>query len=121
MYHATKSGIEGFVESVAQEVASFNIGMTIVEPGGARTEFRYGSAKWQNQCRNTKEIPPTRSSKCWIAKAGWPQVTRPGWQRASSIASTRSLRRCACCSAHRRWRVPLRRCVSGLLKLRSAD
>jgi NAD(P)-dependent dehydrogenase (short-subunit alcohol dehydrogenase family) len=45
MYHATKWGIEGFVESVAQEVASFGIGMTIVEPGGARTEFRYGSAQ----------------------------------------------------------------------------
>jgi NAD(P)-dependent dehydrogenase (short-subunit alcohol dehydrogenase family) len=45
MYHATKWGIEGFVEAVAQEVASFGIGMTIIEPGGARTEFRYGSAQ----------------------------------------------------------------------------
>jgi len=45
MYHATKWGIEGFVESVAQEVAPFGIGMTIVEPGGARTKFRYGSAQ----------------------------------------------------------------------------
>jgi NAD(P)-dependent dehydrogenase (short-subunit alcohol dehydrogenase family) len=45
LYHATKWGIEGFVESVAQEVAAFGIGMTIVEPGGARTEFRYGSAQ----------------------------------------------------------------------------
>ncbi len=45
LYHASKWGIEGFVESVAQEVATFGIGMTIVEPGGARTEFRYGSAR----------------------------------------------------------------------------
>lgn len=45
MYHAAKFGIEGFMESVAQEVASFNIGVTIVEPGGARTKFRYGSAQ----------------------------------------------------------------------------
>lgn len=45
MYHATKFGIEGFCESVAQEMAPFNIGVTIVEPGGARTEFRYGSAQ----------------------------------------------------------------------------
>jgi len=45
LYHATKWGIEGFVESVAQEVAPFGIGMTIVEPGGARTDFRYGSAQ----------------------------------------------------------------------------
>ncbi len=45
MYHATKFGIEGFCESVAQEVTPFGIGVTIVEPGGARTEFRYGSAQ----------------------------------------------------------------------------
>jgi len=45
MYHATKWGIEGFAEAVAQEVAPFGIGVTIVEPGGARTEFRYGSAQ----------------------------------------------------------------------------
>ena len=48
MYHATKFGIEGFCESVAQEVAKYNIGVTIVEPGGARTEFRYGSAHVAN-------------------------------------------------------------------------
>ena len=48
MYHATKFGIEGFCEAVAQEVAQFNIGVTIVEPRGARTEFRYGSAKVAN-------------------------------------------------------------------------
>lgn len=44
LYHAAKFGIEGFCESVAQEVAPFNIGVSIIEPGGARTEFRYGSA-----------------------------------------------------------------------------
>ncbi|BDR54210.1 short-chain dehydrogenase/reductase [Bombiscardovia apis] len=44
MYHASKFGIEGFVESVAQEVKPFGIRCLIVEPGGARTEFRYGSA-----------------------------------------------------------------------------
>jgi NAD(P)-dependent dehydrogenase (short-subunit alcohol dehydrogenase family) len=48
LYHATKWGIEGFVEAVAQEVESFGIGVTIVEPGGARTEFRYGSAQVAN-------------------------------------------------------------------------
>ena len=48
LYHATKFGIEGFCESLAQEVDKFGIGVTIVEPGGARTEFRYGSAKVAN-------------------------------------------------------------------------
>ena len=45
MYHAGKWGIEGFMDSVAQEVAVFGIGVTIVEPGGARTDFRYRSAQ----------------------------------------------------------------------------
>jgi NAD(P)-dependent dehydrogenase (short-subunit alcohol dehydrogenase family) len=45
MYHATKWGIEGFAEAVGQEVAPFGIGVTLVEPGGARTEFRYGSSR----------------------------------------------------------------------------
>lgn len=39
IYHATKWGIEGFIETVAQEVAPFGIGMTIVEPGPTRTSF----------------------------------------------------------------------------------
>ena len=43
LYHATKWGIEGFMESTARDVAPFGIEITIVEPGGARTEFRYGS------------------------------------------------------------------------------
>ncbi len=40
LYHATKWGIEGFVEALAQEVAAFSIGCTIVEPGPTSTEFR---------------------------------------------------------------------------------
>ncbi|MBW6421684.1 SDR family oxidoreductase [Rhizobium sp. XQZ8] len=45
LYHAGKWGIEGFCDAVAQEVAPFGIDMTIVEPGGARTNFRFGSAR----------------------------------------------------------------------------
>ncbi len=42
LYHASKWGIEGFVESVAQEVAPFHIGFTIVEPGATGTNFASG-------------------------------------------------------------------------------
>nr|WP_281517771.1 SDR family oxidoreductase [Ferranicluibacter rubi] len=42
LYHATKWGIEGFVESVSQEVAPFGIAFTLVEPGPAQTEFGGG-------------------------------------------------------------------------------
>ncbi|GAA4588245.1 SDR family oxidoreductase [Planotetraspora phitsanulokensis] len=44
LYHATKWGVEGFADALAGEVAPFGIGVTIVEPGGARTNFRYGSS-----------------------------------------------------------------------------
>lgn len=39
MYHASKWAVEGFFESLVQEVAPFNIQGTLVEPGGARTSF----------------------------------------------------------------------------------
>jgi NAD(P)-dependent dehydrogenase (short-subunit alcohol dehydrogenase family) len=42
LYHATKWGIEGFVETVAKEVAPFNIDVTIVEPGATHTNFGGG-------------------------------------------------------------------------------
>jgi NAD(P)-dependent dehydrogenase (short-subunit alcohol dehydrogenase family) len=45
LYHASKWGIEGFMEATMQEVAPFHIGVTIVEPGGARTAFRFGGAQ----------------------------------------------------------------------------
>jgi NAD(P)-dependent dehydrogenase (short-subunit alcohol dehydrogenase family) len=45
MYHASKWGIEGFSEALMAELAPFDIGVTIIEPGGARTRFRHGSAR----------------------------------------------------------------------------
>jgi NAD(P)-dependent dehydrogenase (short-subunit alcohol dehydrogenase family) len=42
LYHATKWGIEGFIESAAQEVAPFGIDFIIVEPGPTATNFGAG-------------------------------------------------------------------------------
>jgi NAD(P)-dependent dehydrogenase (short-subunit alcohol dehydrogenase family) len=39
IYNATKFGLEGFFESLAIELAPFDIGITLIEPGGARTSF----------------------------------------------------------------------------------
>ncbi len=38
-YAAAKWGVEGFSESLAKEVAPFGVKVTIVEPGGFRTDF----------------------------------------------------------------------------------
>ena len=45
LYHASKWGLEGFLDSIGQELAPFKIGVTIMEPGGARTNFRFGGAQ----------------------------------------------------------------------------
>jgi NAD(P)-dependent dehydrogenase (short-subunit alcohol dehydrogenase family) len=42
LYHATKWGIEGFVEATAKEVAPFGIAFTLVEPGPTGTNFGAG-------------------------------------------------------------------------------
>ncbi len=39
LYHASKWGIEGFIEAVAQEVAPFGIDFIIAEPGPTGTNF----------------------------------------------------------------------------------
>ena len=42
LYHATKWGIEGFVEGIAQEVAPFGIDFVIAQPGPTATNFGAG-------------------------------------------------------------------------------
>lgn len=44
-YHMAKFALEGMSETLAQEVAPFGIGVTIVEPGAFRTDFRGGSIR----------------------------------------------------------------------------
>jgi len=44
IYHASKFALEGFSESLANEVSSFGIKVTMVEPGGYTTDWRGASA-----------------------------------------------------------------------------
>ena len=60
LYHATKWGIEGFVEAVAQEVAPFGIDFLLVEPGPTATDFKAGlataapmAACWATSCASS--------------------------------------------------------------------
>jgi NAD(P)-dependent dehydrogenase (short-subunit alcohol dehydrogenase family) len=45
MYHASKWGLEGFLDAMSIELAVFKIGVTIIEPGSARTNFRATGAQ----------------------------------------------------------------------------
>jgi NAD(P)-dependent dehydrogenase (short-subunit alcohol dehydrogenase family) len=49
LYNASKWGLEGFSQSLAAEVASFGIKVTIVEPGGYATDWGGPSAKRATQ------------------------------------------------------------------------
>ncbi len=57
LYHASKWGLEGFLDSIAQELAPFKIGVSIIEPGGARTNFRFGGAQLGAQLEAYKGTP----------------------------------------------------------------
>ena len=57
MYHAGKWGIEGFTEALVGELAPFGIGVTLVEPGGARTNFRYGSSRLGTEIKAYRGTP----------------------------------------------------------------
>lgn len=56
LYHASKWGIEGFVEAVAQEVAPFGVDFIIAEPGPTGTNF--GAALDRAEPSEIYEKPP---------------------------------------------------------------
>ncbi|WP_322045424.1 SDR family NAD(P)-dependent oxidoreductase [Paraburkholderia sp. J67] len=48
MYHAAKFGLEGFAESVSQEIAEFGIKTIIIEPGSIKTDF-VANIRWTQE------------------------------------------------------------------------
>ena len=114
LYHATKFGIEGFCESVAQEVAPFGIGVTIVEPGGARTEFRYGSAQVADPLPAYAGTP-ARSFEKMLDPANGLAVGDPARMAAAIIDSVDQTTGAAAawCSARRPSKAPSAPCGSG--------
>jgi NAD(P)-dependent dehydrogenase (short-subunit alcohol dehydrogenase family) len=44
-YHASKWGLEGFSQALAQEVKAFGINITLIEPGGYDTDWAGPSSK----------------------------------------------------------------------------
>lgn len=50
-YHMAKFALEGMSETLAKEVAPFGIGVTVVEPGAFRTDFRGAATEKQSPTR----------------------------------------------------------------------
>jgi NAD(P)-dependent dehydrogenase (short-subunit alcohol dehydrogenase family) len=76
MYHASKWGVEGFFESIADEVAPFGIGVTLVEPGAARTGF--GRAMKVSEPLEAYAETPVGGMRSFIASAGDLTASAPG-------------------------------------------
>lgn len=79
IYHASKWALEGFSQALAQEVSSFGIHVTLIEPGGFSTDWGGSSARraeplpayaeahaaserWRNQ-RMSKQGDPQASAR----------------------------------------------------------
>ncbi|MBO7748473.1 SDR family oxidoreductase [Paenibacillus sp. MWE-103] len=86
LYHATKWGIEGFIEATMLDVAPFGIGLTIVEPGGARTDFRYRSAMLGTKL-DAYDASPASQARGIIEEAQQPSLGDPAKMAAVIIAS----------------------------------
>lgn len=56
LYHATKWGIEGFIESISKDLQPFNITFTIAEPGPTGTNFS-SSLRAANPMEEYKNTP----------------------------------------------------------------
>lgn len=67
-YHAAKYGLEGFAETVAQEVAEFNIKVQIIEPGSIKTNFQ-ANVRWTEETAAYKDGTVGQLRR-WIAEHG---------------------------------------------------
>jgi NAD(P)-dependent dehydrogenase (short-subunit alcohol dehydrogenase family) len=76
-YHASKWALEGFSQSLAQEVAGFGIHVTLIEPGGYSTDWSGPSAKHSEEnpaYADVREAAQSRRSAA--ASPGDPTATR---------------------------------------------
>jgi NAD(P)-dependent dehydrogenase (short-subunit alcohol dehydrogenase family) len=77
-YHASKWALEGFSQSLSQEVASFGIHVTLIEPGGYSTDWAGPSAKHseENPAYADLRLLATRNQAQAQQRRGNPHATR---------------------------------------------
>jgi NAD(P)-dependent dehydrogenase (short-subunit alcohol dehydrogenase family) len=85
LYHATKWGVEGFMEANAKDLAPFGIGVTIVEPGSAATGFRVGGSRLPEPLAAYDGTPAAMSRG--IQNPALPSVSDPAKVAAKIISS----------------------------------
>ncbi|MBJ7463849.1 MAG: SDR family oxidoreductase [Mycolicibacterium sp.] len=77
IYHASKWALEGFSQSLAQEVAGFGIHVTLIEPGGFDTDWAGSSARHAEPLADYaeahQEAQEARAKR--TAKSGDPQAS----------------------------------------------
>lgn len=74
-YHASKWALEGFSQSLAQEVAAFGINVTLIEPGGYSTDWVGPSAKRSEENPAYADVREAQS-RSWAESPGDPTATR---------------------------------------------
>ncbi len=80
IYHASKWALEGFSQSLAQEVAPFGIHVTLIEPGGFDTDWSGPSSKRSEPLADYAELHQQ------IAEARAQRWANPGDPKASAAA-----------------------------------
>lgn len=80
IYNASKWALEGFSQALAQEVDSFGISVTLVEPGGFSTDWGGASAK------HATELPAYREAHESSARNRATRTAAPGDPNASAAA-----------------------------------
>ncbi len=75
-YHASKWALEGFSQSLSQEVAGFGIDVTLIEPGGYSTDWSGPSAKHSEENPAYAGVREAAKSRPSAANPGDPTATR---------------------------------------------
>jgi NAD(P)-dependent dehydrogenase (short-subunit alcohol dehydrogenase family) len=75
-YHASKWALEGFSQSLAQEVAGFGINVTLIEPGGFSTDWSGPSATRSEENPAYAEVREAAKNRPSASDPGDPTATR---------------------------------------------
>jgi NAD(P)-dependent dehydrogenase (short-subunit alcohol dehydrogenase family) len=82
-YHASKWALEGFSQALAQEVASFNVHVTLIEPGGFDTDWAGPSSK------RSAPLPDYEQAHADADRARAQRTSKSGDPKASAAAVLR--------------------------------